>query len=312
MPVPLCFALFRLGLPLFVALLLTPPPARAQADDESHKLFQSIEWEVGPCLGRLGDLAQVQVPAGMVFTGREGTKKWMQASHNLYNEDMLGVVVPTDSNAGWWALFENNDVGHVRDDEKDKLDAAAILKSIREGNAQANKERRKRGWNEVEVVGWAKEPFYDEKSHNLTWAVQGRSPKGETVNYNVRLLGRKGYMSADLILSAEELPRAIGSFDSLLAGYTYTQGNRYAEYRKGDKLAAYGLTALVAGGVGAVAAKTGLLAKFWKLLVIAFIAVAGAIRRFFGAIFNRGEDRAPKAPGPPKAPDPSPGPLEPK
>lgn len=246
-------------------------------------------------MGRLGDLAQIQVPAGMAFTGAAGTKKWMEATHNLASDAMLGVVVPMSDSAHWWALFEYNEVGHVPDDEKNALDAAAILKSIQQGNAEANKERRKRGWHEVEVVGWDREPFYNESSHNLTWAIRGRSPGGETVNYNVRMLGREGYMSAELILEPGELAATVGPFENLLGGYTYTTGHKYAEYRKGDKLAKYGLTALVAGGVGAVAAKTGLLAKFWKLIVLAVVAAAAAIRRFFSTLFGR-EEPPPKMP----------------
>jgi uncharacterized membrane-anchored protein len=209
---------------------------------------------------------------------------------------MLGVVVPMSNDRGWWAIFEYVEAGHVADEEKDKLDAAALMKSIREGNDEGNKERRKRGWEEMEIAGWAREPFYDPTTHNLTWAILARSPKGESVNYSVRLLGREGYMSADLILSPEELQIAVASFDSLVAGYSYVAGKRYAEYRKGDKLAAYGLTALIAGGAGAVAMKTGLLAKFWKLIVFGVVAAAAAIRKFFGTILNWGK-RPPGDPG---------------
>lgn len=277
-------------------LLLAPVVSDADTEEEkSQSLVRSIQWENGPCVGRLGNLAQIQVPAGMAFTGKEGTKKWMEATHNLANDDMLGLVVPMSDSASWWALFEYNEVGHVPDDEKDALNAQAILKSIREVNVEANKERKKRGWHEMEVVGWDREPFYNETTHNLTWAIRGRSPNGESVNYNVRMLGREGYMSAELILGVNELAGAVGPFENLLSGYTYTTGNRYAEYRKGDKLAKYGLTALVAGGVGAVAAKSGLLAKLWKLIVLAVIAVATAIRRFFSAIFKR-EERPPQMP----------------
>src|SRR5512132_4103729 len=147
MPRSMCFAPALLsGL-----LLLAPVVSDADTEDEkSQNLVRSIHWENGPCVGRLGDLAQIQVPAGMAFTGKAGTKKWMEATHNLTNDDMLGVVVPMSDSASWWALFEYNEVGHVPDDEKDALNAPAILQSIQEGNAEANKERRKRGWHEVE------------------------------------------------------------------------------------------------------------------------------------------------------------------
>jgi len=283
---------FRLALPIVVALLvLAPAPSSAEPDPEAQKLFESIEWVVGPATGALGDKATIQVPAGMAFTGKDGTKKWMTLTHNLYDESMLGVLVPQADSARWWAIFDYNNVGHVSDSEKDKLDAPAILKSLREGNDEANKELKKRGWRTVELVGWEKAPFYDTRTHNLTWSVRVRSENGrESVNHSVRLLGREGYMSADLILSPEEMASAIPVYESLLGGFTYTEGHRYAEYRKGDKLAAYGLTALIAGGAGAVAMKTGILAKFWKLIVVAVLGAFAALKRFFKTILGWGKN----------------------
>ncbi len=47
-------------------------------------------------------------------------------------------------------------------------------------------------------------------------------------------------------------------------------------------MAEYGLTALVAGGAGVVAAKTGLLAKFWKFIVAGVVAIGAFFKRIFG------------------------------
>jgi uncharacterized membrane-anchored protein len=282
---------FRLVLPWVVALLLfAPSPSSAEPDPEAQKLFESIDWLEGPATGALGDKATVQIPAGMAFTGKEGTKTWMTLTHNLHNDDMLGVIIPTSNDARWWALFDYNDVGHISDSEKDELDAVAIFKTLKENNAEANKELKKRGWGTVELVGWEKPPFYDARTNNLTWSVRVHGDHGEGVNHSVRLLGREGYMSADLVLSPEEQATAIPAYENVLNGFKYNEGHRYAEYRKGDKLAAYGLTALIAGGAGAVAMKTGLLAKFWKLIVLAVLSAAAAIKRFFKTILGWGKN----------------------
>jgi DNA-directed RNA polymerase beta' subunit len=42
------------------------------------------------------------------------------------------------------------------------------------------------------------------------------------------------------------------------------------------------LTALVAGGAGAIAAKTGLLAKAWKLILVGIAAVGAWLKKLFG------------------------------
>ncbi|HET9940607.1 MAG TPA: DUF2167 domain-containing protein [Candidatus Eisenbacteria bacterium] len=285
------FHSFRLPLiALVLAIFALPSTGSAQVDSAGVNLMRSIEWQEGPATGRLGDLAEVQVPAGMVFTGREGTKKWMEATHNLTSDDDLGIVTPTSENEKWWVIFTNNDVGHVMDDDKDKLDADALMKTLQSNTRESNKERQKRGWSTFEITGWERPPFYDSRTNNLTWAVRLRGSRGESVNYSVRILGREGYMSADLVLRPEELAASIPAFEKLLAGYTYTQGNRYAEYRKGDKLAAYGLTALVAGGAGAVAMKTGLLAKFWKLIVVGVLGLVAAVKRFIKTILGWGKN----------------------
>ena len=84
---------------------------------------------------------------------------------------------------------------------------------------------------------------------------------------------------------------------TLLGVTHFDSGARYEDFdEKSDKVAEYGLAALVAGGAGAAAlklAKVGLLAKFGgkilalliagkKVLVAAFIALGAWAKKFFG------------------------------
>jgi uncharacterized membrane-anchored protein len=94
-------------------------------------------------------------------------------------------------------------------------------------------------------------------------------------------------MSADLVVSPEYYERALPAFNGVIGKFEYQSGHSYAEWREGDKIAAYGLTALVAGGAGAVLAKTGLLQKFGKAIVLALAAGVAALRKL---IFGRGKD----------------------
>ena len=48
-----------------------------------------------------------------------------------------------------------------------------------------------------------------------------------------------------------------------------------------DKLAEYGLTALVVGGGAAVLAQTGLLAKLWKPIAAFFVALGLGVKKLF-------------------------------
>ena len=245
-----------------------------------------IPWEKGPCVGRLGTMAEIQVPKGFLFTGKDGAKLVMERTHNIPSGSELGVLMPIpkdEKDEGWFVIFKFSPIGYVKDDEKNNLDADAILASIKTATDKANDLRRSKGWSAIDVIGWTRKPFYDPRTNNLTWAILGRdaTTQDEVVNHSVRLLGRTGYMNTDLILSKQMAPQGIPVFDHVMEGFRYTSGQTYAEFRKGDNVAAIGLTALVAGGAGAVLAKSGLLGKLWKFLVFAVIGVIGFFKKLF-------------------------------
>jgi uncharacterized membrane-anchored protein len=125
-------------------------------------------------------------------------------------------------------------------------------------------------------------PYYDAATNNLTWSVDGKDQEEEhSINHSVRLLGRGGVMNVDLIADPGQMATAVPAFNAAMSGFTFKPGHRYSEWREGDKIASYGLTALVAGGVGAAAVKSGLIGKLWKLIVVGFLAIGAGIKRLF-------------------------------
>ena len=173
-------------------------------------------------------------------------------------------------------------MGYVKDDDRN-LDANAILSSIREGTEASNKVRRERGWSTLEVVGWQQAPFYDPSTKNLTWSILGRSDDGDSINHSTRLLGRRGVMRVNLVAGPEEMGTALPAFNAMVGDFSFTSGNKYSEFTRGDKIAEYGLAGLIVGGAGVALVKTGLLQKFGKVIVVAIIALLGAIKKLFGA-----------------------------
>jgi uncharacterized membrane-anchored protein len=251
-----------------------------------------IDWQVGPTVGHLGDIAQIAIPEGYRFTGKEGAQQVLVLTHNVPNGSELGALIPDAKDADWFMIFEFRETGYVKDDDKDSLDADALMKNMREATEEGNQERQKRGWRPLHIAGWEKPPFYDPVTHNLTWATRVKgddSADQGAVNHSIRLLGRRGTVNVDLVAGPGEYAAGITDFNTLIAGFSYNQGSRYSDFTAGDKVAKYGLAALIAGGAGAVALKTGLLAKFWKLIVVAFAAIAGFIKRIFRAIFGKEE-----------------------
>jgi uncharacterized membrane-anchored protein len=249
----------------------------------------------GPAKAALGSIAEIQIPEGYQFTGAEGTKKLMEMLGNTVDGSELGFLAPTNSN--WFVLFEFDDSGYVKDDDQDKLDADAILDSIRRGTELANKQRKKMGIPPVTVVGWEQAPKYNPETHNLEWCIRGESEGEPVVNYNTRVLGRKGVMRVTVVGDPEEVKIALPDFKQLMAGYHFVSGQTYAEYKPGDKVAKYGLAALVVGGAAAGAAKLGLFAslavflkKGWKLVVVAVVAVAAMFKKLFGRLLGNRSD----------------------
>ncbi|MCE9594576.1 MAG: DUF2167 domain-containing protein [Planctomycetes bacterium] len=220
------------------------------------------------------------MPEGFVFADGDVTRKILEAFENIPNGSELGLFAPEAFD--WFVVFDYSEEGYVKDDEKDDLDADDILATLRESTARGNEARRARGLEEFELEGWAVPPKYNETTHNLEWATRIRAKSGTSVNHRTKILGRKGVMEVVLVCSPEQLETLLPEYRRHMDSFAYVSGEKYSEYTSGDKLAAYGLTALVAGGAGVLAAKTGLLAKFWKLIVAAVVAVGAGVKKLFG------------------------------
>ena len=288
-----------LALPaLFLSLCVQTqdPPQEPSATPDQLLAYleqQGLKVVRGPADAQLGSEAHVAVPEGSVFLDADATRRWLEMNENLTSGQELGAIwrMGATMTDGWWAYFEFSKDGYVKDDDKD-IDADALMKNMKEGNQAANEERKKRGWSEMQLVGWHKPPFYDPQTHNLTWSKLVESDGQRSVNWSTRLLGREGVMSVDLVLSPENVDAALPAFASLLTGFEYKSGRKYAEFKAGDKIAEYGLAALVAGGAGALALKTGLFAKLVKFIWVPLLAAFGWLKNLFSGKKKPNEDAA--------------------
>lgn len=245
-----------------------------------------LNFVKGPAKASLGSSAKIDIPAGYFFLDGKDYRTLLKAQGEPASGGELGLLAPT--NDEFSVIFQFSDVGYVKDDDKNNLNADKLLASIKRGTAEANKQREQAGRAPIEVVGWEFPPKYDSETHNLEWAVRASIAGRPLLNYNTRLLGRKGVMEVVLVVRPDQLNETLPSFRNLLTGYSFQTGETYAEYRPGDKVAKYGLGALVLGGAAVGAAKLGLFAwlavflkKGWKLVVIAFAAVASFFKKLF-------------------------------
>lgn len=250
----------------------------------------------GPATAKLGNVAEIELPTGYEFFDGKTTRAILESSGEPTSGSELGLLHPT--NAPWSVIFEFSNIGFVKDDEKDKLNADKLLAAIKAGNDEGNKERERNGNPPLLIVGWEQPPKYDPTTHNLTWAIRATSEGRAILNYNTRLLGRKGVMEVVLVCDPDEFSETLLQFQGLLANHKFQTGESYAEYQPGDKIAKYGLGALILGGGAVAAAKLGLLGpvilffkKAWKLVIVALVAVAAMFKKVLNKITgNRAED----------------------
>ena len=242
-----------------------------------------LSWQEGPFSAPIGNsLAIVEVPEGYLFLDKANTQTLLELTENPLSGQEMATLAPASDDENWFLIFEWAPIGWVDDSEKDDIDADVILSSIREGTEQANKERRKRGWPTMTIDGWQEKPHYDASTNNLTWAIEATSDGNKVVNRLVKLLGRRGVMTVTLVSGPEEFGAATRESDVLLAGYAFEAGSDYAAFIPGtDDVAKVGLAALVVGGAGAALLKSGLLARFWKLLVFGAAALFAAVKRLW-------------------------------
>src|SRR5262249_24740231 len=154
-------------------------------------------------VANLGTQAEIKLPDGYQFTGQEGGRIFEELNENPPSEKLLGILAPADS-LDWFVVLEYDETGYIKDDEKDKIDANAILGVIRKGTEQSNEFRRSKGWDEIHNIVWQFPPSYDAQSHNLVWATTFETGGHRTVNYSTRILGRRGVINANLVTNPQE------------------------------------------------------------------------------------------------------------
>ena len=262
--------------------------SRAQAE----ALVQGLKYQ-HDTISLRGGLATVEVPTNFNYLSREDAEKVLvKLWRNPPSSDTLGMLIPADKTPldpdCWAVTLSYADDGYVKDADADKINYDKLLKQMQADVREADKERVKAGYQAVELVGWAAPPHYDAGTHKLYWAkdLKFDGETADTLNYNIRVLGRHGVLVLNVIGAMDQLDEIEKKTPQILGMVNFDQGNRYADFDpKIDKVATYGIAALVAGGV---AAKLGFFKLIWvfilaakKFIIIAFVAAAAWFRKIF-------------------------------
>lgn len=303
------FALFALLITCVAAVAQESMPAEAAAPSEAEAMplseeaqqrlaVEAFEAELGYQSGTIdvGDgLATFEVPAGFRYVGPESARRvlvdaWGNPPGS--GEGVLGMLFPAGisplADEGWGVIVRFDEEGHVDDEDAADIDYADLLKDMQKGTKASNEERKTLGFGAIDLVGWAETPSYDAQAKKLYWAKElaFEGVPGNTVNYDVRVLGRRGVLVLSAVARMEELPAIRPAMKEVLTFVQFNEGHRYEDYVAGtDKAAAYGVAGLIGG---AAAVKMGffkvliagiLAAK--KLIIVGAIALFAIVRRVF-------------------------------
>lgn len=225
------------------------------------------------------------------------TEAWGNPPETVRN--VLGMVFPADrtfADDTWGAVITYQATGYVSDSDAGAMDYAELLTTLRGDEQAVNAERARRGYPATHLVGWAQQPSYDARAHSLIWAldIQFAGQTDNSLNYDVRLLGRNGVLSLNMVTVMSKLEETRAAAQRFASAAEFTSGARYADYREGDRVAEYGIAGLIAASVGAtVAKKAGLLAlilAFGKKIIIFLIAGVAIAWRWLRGLFGRREE----------------------
>jgi len=270
------------------------PSASEQPQQTAEQWLATLKQQHGNITLPAG-IASLQLNNDFYYLSPDDTERLLtEGWGNPPGFKTLGMIVPTAVNPleenGWGVIISYKNDGHISDDDAAKIDYDDLLKQMQAEDEEDNKERRKQGYAGLTLLGWAEPPSYDQATHKMYWAreLKADDARQTTLNYSIRVLGREGVLELNAVAAMADLQTIKQETPKILAFTNFTDGNRYADYdAKTDKLAPYGLAALVAGGI---AAKAGLFAKigvallaFKKFIVLGLLAIAG----FFGKLFKR-------------------------
>ncbi len=290
----------RLAIRILACLLcLSVAIPQAQAADEvapkqitAEEFLQSLKPQSGK-ITLPGEVATLNLGDKFLYLSPKSTETLLvEGWNNPPGNETLGMVIPADTNPvgdkGWGVVISYTKDGYIKDSDADEINYDDLLKEMKEQTVEESKEMVSQGYPAVTLVGWAEKPTYDKATHKLYWAKEF-STEGTTtnsLNYNIRVLGRQGVLVLNAVAGMDQIDLIKKEMPSLLKMTDFTATNRYEDFNsKTDRVAEYGLTALVAGGV---AAKMGLFAKLFaallalkKLVIVGVLAVGAFIKKLF-------------------------------
>ena len=264
----------------------------AQEVDSVQLYLDSLEAGLNYQHGEIkfeNGIGTLNVPKGFRYLDAEQAEYVLRDLWgNPEGSGTLGMIVPETPGVtapnGWAFIITYEDMGYVKDDDADDIDYDELMETMQSDSETENAQRTEQGYEPITIVGWASKPFYDKDKKVLHWAKEIKFGESEmnTLNYNIRVLGRKGVVVLNAVASMSELGDVQKNIEPVLASFNYTDGNKYADFDPDiDEVAAWTIGGLVAGKMLAKAGLLAMLLKYIKLIGLGAIAIGTAAWKWF-------------------------------
>jgi uncharacterized membrane-anchored protein len=271
-----------------------PTPKEMEAMKKAFKAIGELQYQSGE-ISLAGGKVKLTLPPEFQYLDPANARKVLVDifGNPPQSGSTDGMIVPKGINfaqgGGWTAVLQWKDEGYVKDDDFAKTDFNEMLSDLKKAYQAGSDERVRGGYGRMELSAWAQQPHYDKATHKLYYAklfdVDGPE---QQLNYDIRVLGRHGHLEVSIMSSRAEMQDIEAKAPVILGMVDFTDGNRYTDFKPGtDKVAAYGIAGLIAGGV---LAKAGFFKAIWiallaakKFVIIGVVAIGAWIKRMLGA-----------------------------
>ena len=276
------FSLITLTALLFVTIQALSASDEVMSEDAYRAQFEhSLTWHSG--LQELEHGSNINIPAGYRFLQTADARRVLEeAWGNPPDPEIMGMIFPSDrgpfADDSWAVVISFENIGYVSDDDAQDIDYDEMLVFMQEQTSAANEYRVRQGYGRIELRGWATDPTYNAHGHEMVWAEQlhFEGEAMDTLNYNLRVLGRKGVLILNAVAGMNQLAEIEPAMEDLRMATEFRSGHRYEEFDPStDKSSDMSVAAMVAGGAYA-ASKVSFFGKILAALLVAkkFVIIA--------------------------------------
>jgi len=218
--------------------------------NEDVLAFWALNWKTTGSHKLPESNSTLSIPTGYkLLIGEEARTARSLSSDDLADPNLEAIAF--DETINHTILIENVKIGYVSLDDWEELDVKGLLDSVIENTNISNVERRKKGFNALQVIGWVNEPTLNREKNTIYWSIELQSEGRENIINSIALkLGRNGYERFNWITTKNLYDASNNHLETILKSFSFDPGFQYSDYTLTDELAEYGIASVVAATIG--------------------------------------------------------------